>query len=423
MRGVIALAALAAAMLGIFLHFARQSNLDEHVPDFIALALAAGALYLAAVYVVDRLPLGRAAFLLILAAAAAFRLILLPAPPSLSNDIYRYQWEGLVEAAKINPYRVYPAEKSLAKFEHLAHPIKTGANVPTAYPPFSEFAFSWVHTISGYKRLFTALDFATLGVILWMLFLLKEPPHRVLIYAWNPTVVVSFSLSGHHDSLAILALMLALLAIIARKPLMSNLLLALSFVSKFFAIVFLPLFLKRTRWAYGALFAGVVALAYLPYMSAGRGLLTGFRDYAAGWEGNDSLFRIIKLASVSKNQAEFVAAVLLAGLVFYVTKSQMSFLRAGLVLTAGLLLLSPNAFPWYFTWSVPFLCFIPSRPWLLMSVTAVLGYAPVVAYAAGQPYRNSPLILLIEYGPVVIWLAISGTKELAAAQTAEAPHR
>lgn len=410
-------------MFGIFLHFARQSNLNEHVAGFIALALAAGALYLAAVFVVDRLRLGRLALLLILVAAAAFRLILLPAPPSLSSDIYRYQWEGRIEAAKFNPYRTYPAEKSLVKFQNPAHPVETGTNVPSAYPPLSEFAFSWVHTIPGYKRLFTALDFATLGIILWMLFLLKEPPHRVLIYAWNPTVIVSFSLSGHHDSLAILTLMLAFLAIIARKPLMSNLLLALSFVSKFFAIVFLPLFLKRTRWAYGALFTGVVALAYLPYAGAGRGLLTGFGDYAAGWEGNDSLFRIINLASASKTQAEFVAAVLLAGLVFYVTRSQMPLLRAGLVLTAGLLLLSPNAFPWYFTWSVPFLCFTPSRPWLLMSVTAVLGYAPVVAYAAGQPYRNSMLILLLEYGPVVIWLAVNGTRDLASVYAAEAPHK
>lgn len=410
-------------MFGIFLYFARQINLNEHVTEFIALALAAGALYLAAVFVADRLRLGRPALLLILVAAAAFRLILLPSPPSLSTDIYRYQWEGRIEAAKINPYRAYPAEKSLVKFQNPAHPIETGANVPSAYPPLTEFAFSWVHTLPSYKRLFTALDFATVGVILWMLFLLKDPPHRVLIYAWNPTVIVSFSLSGHHDSLAILTLMLALLAIIARKPLMSNLLLALSFVSKFFSIIFLPLFLKRTRWSYLALFAGVVAAAYLPYMGAGRGLLTGFRDYAAGWEGNDSLFRIINLASASKTQAEFVAAVLLAGLMFYVTRSQIPLLRAGLVLTAGLLLLSPNAFPWYFTWSVPFLCFTPSRPWLLMSVTAVLGYAPVVAYTAGQPYRNSALILLLEYGPVVIWLVVNGTRELAGVYAAETPHK
>src|SRR5437667_1356360 len=69
-------------------------------------------------------------------------------------------------------------------------------------------------------------------------------------------------------------------------------------------------------------------------------------------------------------------------------------------------MLSPTAFPWYFTWSVPFLCVYPCAPWLLMSVAAVLGYSPVVAYAAGQPYRDSPFILALEYVPVYLWLAI-----------------
>ncbi|MGH9396388.1 MAG: hypothetical protein ACRD18_06000 [Terriglobia bacterium] len=405
---------IAAAMLAIFLHFARQINLNQHAPEFILLALIAGALYLAAVFLVERFTLGRAALLIIVAFAALFRLVLLTAPPSLSNDIYRYQWEGRVQALAINPYTVYPAEKGFAKLQNPAHPVRTGSEVVTAYPPLSEFAFSWVHTIPGYKRLFTALDFATIGVLLWMLALLKEPLHRVLIYAWNPTVLVSFSLCGHHDSLAILTLMLAVLSIIARKFLLSNLLLAFSFVSKFFALLFLPFFLKRTRWTYAGLFAGVVALAYLPYIGAGWGMFRGLTDYAAGWEGNDSLFRLIHLASASKAQAEFVAGILLLGLVFYVTKSGMPVMRAGLMLTAGLLLLSPNAFPWYFTWSVPFLCFTPSAPWLLMSVTALLGYAPVVVYAAGQPYRDSPFILLLEYGPVIAWLAVDAWRALGA---------
>lgn len=129
-------------------------------------------------------------------------------------------------------------------------PTQTTHNMP-AIPPAT----------SAHNHLFTALDFAALGVISWMLFLLKEPPHQVLIYAWNPTLVAPLSLPSHQDSLAIFTLMLSPLAIIARKPLMSNLLLAPSFVSKLFAATFRPMFLKRRRMAGGALFAGVVALA------------------------------------------------------------------------------------------------------------------------------------------------------------------
>jgi hypothetical protein len=45
---------------------------------------------------------------------------------------------------------------------------------------------------------------------------------------------------------------------------------------------------------------------------------------------------------------------------------------------------------------------------LLLTVTSVLGYAPVEAYAAGQPYRDSPFILLLEYAPALAWLVYQG---------------
>jgi hypothetical protein len=213
---------------------------------------------------------------------------------------------------------------------------------------------------------------------------------------------------GHHDSLAILTLLAAILLIISERAALSIAFLALSFLSKFFALLLLPVFLKCTRSIYAALFAALVALAYVRYADAGWKLLDGLAQYAAGWEGNDSLFRLILAAGNSKAQAQSVVGVALLALVAYALKQRMEPLRAGLFLTAGLLLLSPNAFPWYFTWTIPFLCFYPSRPWLLMSVTCVLGYSPLVPYAAGQPYQDSPLILVLEYAPVFAWLVWEG---------------
>lgn len=110
--------------------------------------------------------------LLIVGAAILYRIILLPAKPSLSEDVYRYQWEGRVEALSLNPYAVYPAMPRLQKLQDSARPLRTGTH-----------------------------------------------------------------LGGHNDSLAIFALMLANLFIIAGKRLLSNALLLLSTVSKFFALL------------------------------------------------------------------------------------------------------------------------------------------------------------------------------------------
>ena len=140
--------------------------------------------------------------------------------------------------------------------------------------------------------------------------------------------------------------------------------------------------------------------------------MAGLSKSAAFWVAHDSTFRLLLLAGNSRDQAKLIVGVALLGLLAYVIRKRMELLRGCLVVIAGLLLLSSNAFPWYFTWSIPFLCFYPAAPWLLMSVTSVLGYAPVVAYAAGQPYTHSPFILALEYAPVYLWLCFQGWREI-----------
>lgn len=402
---------LALALAAIFEFLGRQRDLKAHAPELIGLVLLAGGLYLAGVCLVENFSAGAASpvtLFIILAAAVLFRLSLLPASPTLSDDVYRYQWEGRVQRAQINPYTVFPASPGLRWLEDSKHPLETGRTVPSLYPPLSEKLFSLVRSVPAYKRLFASLDLASVLLLLLLLRVQKQPLVRVLIYAWNPMVIVSFALDGHHDSLAISLLLAANTFILTHRKALSTAFLGLAFLAKLFPALLVPVFLKRARFGYLWLFATVVVLGYLPYASAGLDLIRGLRDFASGWEANDSAFRLLRLAGNSKAQAELVAGVILLGLVAYALKRKMDPLRAGLFLIAGLLFLSPDAFPWYFTWMIPFLCFCPSPPLLLMSVTCALGYAPVVAYAAGQPYVHSPFILALEYAPVYLWLAHEG---------------
>ena len=399
---------LASGLGMVFSLVGRWQDLEHSVPEFIALSLAAGVLYVTGVCVVERFILPPSALLVIVLGGLFFRLCLLPCQPALSSDVYRYQWEGRVERLHINPYTVYPATPALSALEDHLHLIETGRTISTLYPPLAEWSFSWVSTIAGYKLLYTGFDLAALGALAALLVVSRRPLHRLLIYAWNPCVLISFAMCGHLDSLAIFTLLAAILFVILRKPALALSFLALSVISKFFSVLLLPSILRRTGKFYAVLFAAVVCLSYLPFLGAGRRLFKGLSDYAAGWEGNNSLFRLIRLAGNSKPQAELVAAALVLILVAYTLRRRLEPTSAGLVLISGLLFLSPNAFPWYFTWIIPFLCVDACPPLLLLSVTSVLGYAPVVAYAAGQPYRDSALILLLEYAPVLAWLGYLG---------------
>jgi alpha-1,6-mannosyltransferase len=399
------LAALGAGLIPIFRWIERQQDVDAHMPEFIGLLLLAGIFYAIGVFWVERFRLGATALVIILGSAVLFRAVLLAAPSTLSDDVYRYQWDGRAQRAHLNPYVVFPTLEGLDWLQNPEHPEPPGEDTPTIYPPLSELTYRLIETVPGYKRASAIFDLASAGMLMLLLTARKQPLHRVLVYLWNPTVLISFAMSGHFDSLAIVTFLVALFFLLTNRQALSMGALALSFLSKFFPVLLLLTFLKRVRLAYLGIFAVVVFAFYVPFLGAGSHLLDGARNYARDWENNASLFRLLHFAAGSRAVAELIAGLIVLVAIGYLAKRQAEALWSSLVLTGGVLLLSPTAYPWYFTWSIPFLCFYPNAAWLLMSVTCVLAYTPPITYGAGEPLKNSLLMLSLEYGPVYLWLA------------------
>jgi alpha-1,6-mannosyltransferase len=406
-RGIVTfgLAALAAGLTGIFRWVERQQDLDARMPEFIGLLLLAGILYVIGVFWVERFRLGATALLIILASSVLFRVVLLPARSTPSDDVYRYQWDGRAQRAHLNPYVVFPNSPELDWLQNPDHPEPPGEEIPTIYPPLSELTFRLIETVPGYKRVATILDLASAVVLMLLLAVMKQPLHRVLAYAWNPAVLITFAMSGHFDSLAIVTFLAALFFLVTNRPALSMGALALSFLSKFFPVLLLLTFLKRVRLAHVGIFVALVFAFYVPFLDARLHLLDGAGNYARDWVNNASLFHLLRFVAGSNTGAELIAGLIVLATIGYLTRSRATPLWSSLLLTGGVLLLSPTAFPWYFTWSIPFLCFYPSAAWLLMSVTSVLAYTPAIAYGAGEPLQNSLLMLSLEYGPVYLWLA------------------
>ena len=79
--------------------------------------------YLFAAALACRRPASSLRLLLLL--ALAFRLTMWWSPPTLSEDIYRYVWDGRVQLAGINPYHYAPDAAELA---HLRNHLYVGIN-------------------------------------------------------------------------------------------------------------------------------------------------------------------------------------------------------------------------------------------------------------------------------------------------------
>src|SRR5215472_9325155 len=104
--------------------------------------------------------------------AVAFRLSLVAFDPWLSDDLYRYVWDGRVQAAGFNPYRYIPADDALAGLRDSAiyGQINRRDYAPTVYPPGAEALFLGVHVTLGgslvaMKAALVAFDIAAVGAL------------------------------------------------------------------------------------------------------------------------------------------------------------------------------------------------------------------------------------------------------------------
>src|SRR5580765_8351520 len=150
--------------------------------------------------------------------AALFRLSILFFPPYLSDDIYRYVWDGRVQSAGINPYRYIPADESLEKLrdEKIYPNINRRDYARTIYPPLAEGAFLLItrlsESVTWMKAVMVGFEAIAVWALIQLLVSFGFARQRVLIYAWHPLVVWEFAGSGHVDALAIAFIALALFA-------------------------------------------------------------------------------------------------------------------------------------------------------------------------------------------------------------------
>ncbi len=285
------LALLGAGLVAGSWQIAQWSFVPNHPTAFGAIFVAELVLYaLASVWVIRRQPPARPTLITIFVVAAAARLLLVPAAPTVSDDIYRYVWDGRIQSAGINPYAYPPDAPALARFRDDA--IYPGINrkpARTIYPPVAQAFFRAVYAIHPdsvpwTKLVLTMCDLAACAALAMLLRAVGARPERVILYAWHPLLTLEVAHSGHLDVLAVLLVVLAVWARVSGRFGRAGALLAGAALVKFYALVALPALLARSRRSLavflGAL-CGVVVLTYLPFLGVGSHVLGYLGGYVA----------------------------------------------------------------------------------------------------------------------------------------------
>ena len=402
----------------VYLVLVRLGDWRHHtVPFLLAFGVAFG-LYLALVGAVQRWEAGGARanrWLLggVALGALVFRATLVGVPPTLSDDLYRYLWDGRVQQAGINPYRYAPDDQALA---HLRTPDWSSMNhrdIPTIYPPLTQLAFrlgvAWSPTLLAQKLIFLGCEVAVMLMLLAWLPQLGVNPMRGLVYAWHPLVVIEVAGSGHNDPLGVLWMVTGLALWTARRRVMGTLAFALAFLSKLTTALLWPFYWVRARGLLGG-FALAVAAAGVwcwgsPYFTP------GFRHYASRWEFNSSLYAILQALVGYPLAARGICGliVLVSGFVLARRTEDLIAYTAMMLQTA--ILVAPVVEPWYLLWLIPLFCVRVSWMWLVFSGLVMLSYLVQVPYVSHGLWQMPGWVPWVEYLPLYAWLVVRMVKK------------
>jgi SAM-dependent methyltransferase len=206
----------------------------------------------------------------VLGLALLLRALVFPLTPVLSDDGFRYVWDGMVQAEGINPYRIVPSDPALAPFHgEPIHGALNSAHYYSVYPPLSQLVFAVggaVYPLGWRASWYAVKLLVALAEVGGLLLLSRMVRARALVlYAWSPLVVVEAAGQGHTDALAVPLLLLGVLAIRRRRGALAGAALAAAGWVKLLPFVLVPLALKRGGWRVLVGAAALSALVVVPY--------------------------------------------------------------------------------------------------------------------------------------------------------------
>jgi Glycosyltransferase family 87 len=432
-RGAVPWLLLAAGEL-LFAGLAALPDARARPAPYLLLFAASALLALKAARSLSGSPI-----LFLLLCGGLFRATLLFRAPDLSDDVYRFAFDGRVAAAGISPYLHAPEDPAVAGVAPDLLPRVAHRSVKTVYPPvaqavFRAAAFAAPHEVLALKVLFGLADLAV--VLLLSRLGGTTGGFAAALYAFHPLAVTETAGQGHPDALGVALLLASLLFLAAGRRARAGAAFTLAVLAKYVpAAGSLPL-LRRGRAVFGAAALGSAAVIWWAAARGGASPAGGLSEYATRWSFNSVVYagtlaavEATELPERSKGlflqikeglghpawtqevfpyfYAAFFARALLGIVLAILLLGINRRFREGPAETpvfaslAALTLLAPTLHPWYLLWLLPFAARARQAAFLWLASAAPLAYALLYPI----PWLPAPLVYGIEFGPFAVLLA------------------
>lgn len=197
-------------------------------------------------------------FRILVIASILFRLLFLFAIPNLSQDFYRFIWDGQMLLEGLNPY-LYTPDFIINQGETkipLAQELYNGMGALssshfTNYPPLNQLCFvignlfpghSILSSVIGMRLIIIAADIGTLYFGKKLLEALKLPSNRIFWYILNPFIIIELTGNLHFEGVMIFFLVWSLYLLHKGCWKWAAVIFACSVSVKLIPLMFLPLF-------------------------------------------------------------------------------------------------------------------------------------------------------------------------------------
>ncbi len=379
---------------------------------------------------------------LLLGGAVLLRLTLLPTLPDLSDDLYRYVWDGRVTLSGANPYLFVPESPELAHLQDgflLERMNSPGYH--SVYPPLSQLVFlmggalhervGWAAAAFGIKIGFLCLELIGILFLAGALRALRIPLRNLAWYAWNPLPLLVVAGGGHTEGGLVAGMGILAWGVASGHRRTAWIGLVLAAASKGVPLLLAPLLLRHhlgmvpgrrsralagvTRDALPGIALGLALL--LPFLRPGVGeAVSGSADlYVRHFEFNAGLYFLLKRVGILLTGHDWgsvigpslrwaflgMAAVLVLR---WRAATPQQWIRGALALFGLYLVTATTVHPWYLLWGlvlVPLTSF--TRPaWLWASWATFLTYLTYLGVPhgplAGVVWSGVGILLLRESG-------------------------
>jgi len=228
--------------------------------------------------------------------AVLFRMLMLPFPPLTSDDFYRYLWDGLIQHQGDNPYHHLPSSDRYAALHELPEYTRSNSkDYYSVYPPLSQAVFYIAAAFRdlGFQASYIVLklQWVLLEIIGIWAFSRMVSARDLMLYAWNPLIIIAVSGQGHTDVGMVGLILLTLYLMSRNKPGFASLTLAAAGWIKLYPFLLFPFLISRCGfrklWP-GALFAIALGWTYLD-ATAIRNLASSLTLYLNYFECNSGI--------------------------------------------------------------------------------------------------------------------------------------